>query len=209
MAQSSPILDVDLPAFESGDAATRAAVVDGTMRSLATGFVYVRHDLSEDLLDDAYGRLAAFFSLPQDRKDRCRVPGSNGQTGYTGLLVETAAISDVPDWKEMLNWSAPVPDGHPLRKRFPHRYGDPTLPDDPTPTGKPSAALQTVTGVVERSPEDRCVTLAATGRTWVLTGTVAGLEAGDRVTVRGRPDPDATTTCQRGPVLVVAEVERG
>jgi hypothetical protein len=27
--------------------------------------------------------------------------------------------------------------------------------------------------------------------------------------VRGRPDPDATTTCQRGPVLVVAEVERG
>ncbi|WP_067855918.1 hypothetical protein [Aeromicrobium erythreum] len=86
---------------------------------------------------------------------------------------------------------------------------DPTLPDDPTPTGKPSAALQTVTGVVERSPEDRCVTLAATGRTWVLTGTVAGLEAGDRVTVRGRPDPDATTTCQRGPVLVVVEVERG
>ncbi|MEH3068559.1 MAG: hypothetical protein PGN15_11125 [Aeromicrobium erythreum] len=84
-----------------------------------------------------------------------------------------------------------------------------TLPDDPTPTGKPSAALQSVTGVVERSPEDRCVTLAATGRTWVLTGTVAGLEAGDRVTVRGRPDPDATTTCQRGPVLVVVEVERG
>ena len=115
MAQSSPILDVDLPAFESGDAATRAAVVDGTMRSLATGFVYVRHDLSEDLLDDAYGRLAAFFSLPQDRKDRCTVPGSNGQTGYTGLLVETAAVSDVPDFKEMLNWSAPVPGGHPLR----------------------------------------------------------------------------------------------
>ncbi|MCX6405494.1 MAG: hypothetical protein NTV28_01095 [Propionibacteriales bacterium] len=83
----------------------------------------------------------------------------------------------------------------------------PTLPDDPT--GKPSAGLQSVTGVVERSPEDRCVTLAATGRTWVLTGTVAGLEAGDRVTVRGRPDPDATTTCQRGPVLVVVEVERG
>ncbi|MDR6120130.1 hypothetical protein QE370_003314 [Aeromicrobium sp. SORGH_AS981] len=86
----------------------------------------------------------------------------------------------------------------------------PTLPDDdPTPTAKPSAGLQSVTGVVERSPEDRCVTLAATGRTWVLTGTVAGMEAGDRVTVRGRPDPDATTTCQRGPVLVVVEVERG
>ena len=133
MAQPSPILDVDLPAFESGDAATRAAVVDGTMRSLATGFVYVRHDLSEDLLDDAYGRLAAFFSLPQDRKDRCTVPGSNGQTGYTGLLVETAAVSEVPDFKEMLNWSLPVPAGHPLRLRYPHRYGDPTLPDEDLP----------------------------------------------------------------------------
>ena len=89
MAQSSPILDVDLPAFESGEAATRAAVVDGTMQSLATGFVYVRHDLSEDLLDDAYGRLAAFFSLPQDRKDRCTVPGSNGPVSYTHLTLPT------------------------------------------------------------------------------------------------------------------------
>ena len=132
-SHTSPILDVDLPAFESGDAATRRAVVDGTMRSLATGFVYVRHDLSEDLLDDAYGRLSDFFALPQERKDRYTVEGANGQTGYTGLLVETAAASDVPDWKEMLNWSAPVPIGHPLRRRFPHRYGDPTLPDEDLP----------------------------------------------------------------------------
>ena len=129
----SSILDVDLALFESGGETARRAVVDGTMRSLATGFVYVRHDLSDDLLDDAYGRLADFFALPRERKDRYTVPGSNGQTGYTGLLVETAAISDVPDWKEMLNWSAPVPDGHPLRKRFPHRYGDPTLPDEDLP----------------------------------------------------------------------------
>jgi len=127
------ILDVDLPAFESGGAVARRAVVDGAMRSLATGFVYVRHDLSEDLLDDAYGRLAEFFALPQERKERYTVPGANGQTGYTGLLVETAAVSDVPDWKEMLNWSSPVPEGHPLRRRFPHRYGDPTLPDADIP----------------------------------------------------------------------------
>ena len=129
----SGILDVDLAAFESGGKTARRAVVDGTMQSLATGFVYVRHDLSDDLLNDAYGRLADFFALPRERKDRYTVPGSNGQTGYTGLLVETAAISDVPDWKEMLNWSAPVPDGHPLRKRFPHRYGDCLLYTSPSP----------------------------------------------------------------------------
>jgi isopenicillin N synthase-like dioxygenase len=133
MSHSSPILDVDLVAFENGDEATRRAVVEGTMRSLATGFVYVRHDLSEDLLDETYGRLADFFALPRDRKDRYTVLGANGQTGYTGLLVETAAISDVPDWKEMLNWSAPVPEGHPLRKRFPHRYGEQVLPEEDLP----------------------------------------------------------------------------
>ncbi|MCP4850187.1 MAG: isopenicillin N synthase family oxygenase, partial [Actinomycetia bacterium] len=41
MSHSTPILDVDLAAFENGDEATRRAVVDGTMRSLTTGFVYV------------------------------------------------------------------------------------------------------------------------------------------------------------------------
>ena len=112
----------------------------------------------------------------------CGGTGGGGESGTTPSPTPSATLPDDPT---------------------------PTLPDDPTPTGKPSAGLQSVTGVVERSPEDRCVTLAATGRTWVLTGTVAGQEAGDRVTVRGRPDPDATTTCQRGPVLVVVEVERG
>ena len=41
------ILDVDLIGFERGDPRRRRAVVDGVRRSLATGFVYVRHDLDE------------------------------------------------------------------------------------------------------------------------------------------------------------------
>ena len=59
------ILDVDLLAFERGTGERRRAVVDGVRRSLATGFVYTRHDLSEDLLDTAYGMLREFFSLPR------------------------------------------------------------------------------------------------------------------------------------------------
>ena len=129
----SAILDIDLIAFERGDSSARRAIVDGTMRSLSSGFVYVCHDLSQSLLDETYGKLAEFFALPQERKDHYTVPGSSGNFGYTGLLVETAAISDIPDWKEMLNWSAPVPEGHPLRRRFPDRYGDPVFPDDDIP----------------------------------------------------------------------------
>src|SRR3954468_7719803 len=99
------ILDVDLLTFESSTGERRRAVVDGVRRSLETGFVYTRHDLSEDLLDTTYGMLREFFEAPAEDKQRYVAPGSNGQTGYTGLLVETAAASDVPDWKEMLNWA--------------------------------------------------------------------------------------------------------
>jgi hypothetical protein len=51
----SEILEVDLLAFENRPGPARRAVVDGVARSLSTGFVYTRHDLSEDLLDTAYG----------------------------------------------------------------------------------------------------------------------------------------------------------
>lgn len=130
---SDQILDVDLLAFERGDGAARRAVVDGVMRSLASGFVYTSHDVSEALLDDAYGMLAAFFALPADVKARWVAPGTHGQTGYTGLLVETAAVADLPDWKEMLNWGRSVPEGHPLRRKYPHRYHDPVLPEGAVP----------------------------------------------------------------------------
>jgi len=127
------ILDVDLLAFETGNAAQKKAVVDGVRRSLETGFVYTAHDLSEQLLDEAYDMLGAFFSLNTETKQKWVAPGTHGQTGYTGLLVETAASSDTPDWKEMLNWGAPIPDGHPLRQRFANRYHDPVLPETDVP----------------------------------------------------------------------------
>ncbi len=129
----SSILDVDLLAFETGTDQQRQAVVDGVRTSLRTGFVYTSHDLSQDLLDTAYGMLEEFFSLPVEEKQKAIVPGSNGQAGYTGLLVETAAVSDTPDWKEMLNWGVDLPDGHPLARRFPHRYLGPQLPEEQVP----------------------------------------------------------------------------
>ncbi len=129
----SEILDVDLLAFERSTGAARRAVVDGVARSLATGFVYTGHDLSDDLLDTAYGMLREFFALPAETKQRFTVPDAHGQTGYTGVLVETAASSDLPDWKEMLNWAAPIPVGHPLRRRFPVAYPDQLLPEEAVP----------------------------------------------------------------------------
>ena len=129
----SEILDVDLLAFESSTGERRRAVVDGVTRSLATGFVYTRHDMSEDLLDTAYEMLREFFALEPEVKQQFVVPGAHGQTGYTGLLVETAASSDKPDWKEMLNWASPIPAGHPLKRKFPAAYPDQVLPESAVP----------------------------------------------------------------------------
>jgi isopenicillin N synthase-like dioxygenase len=138
---AAAILDVDLLAFERGDGAARAAVVDGVRRSLTTGFVYTSSDLPTDLLDEAYGLLQRFFALDPVTKARFTAAGSHGQSGYTGLLVETAAGSDRPDWKEMLNWSAPLPELHPLRRRYPLAYPEPLLPE---------AVVPGITAVLER-----------------------------------------------------------
>ena len=128
-ALSDAILDVDLLAFERGDRNRQQAVVDGVMRSLATGFVTCRCDLSETLLDDAYGLLGQFFAQPAADKQRFQVAEACGQTGYTGTLVETAAGAEQADWKEMLNWSEPLPGNHPLRRRFPLLYPEQVLPE--------------------------------------------------------------------------------
>ena len=106
------ILDVDLLAFEQGTAAQTAR---SRRRCSPQPGHRVRVHASRPVRGPARQRLrrccAEFFSLPQDVKQGFVAPESHGQTGYTGLLVETAASSDVPDWKEMLNWGRELPPG--------------------------------------------------------------------------------------------------
>lgn len=118
----SSILTVDVAAFERADRAARRATIDGVRRSLETGFVYARHDIPSEQLDAAYDVLGRFFALDSAVKARYAVPDSAGQTGYTGLMVETAAGATRPDLKEMLNWGVVLPAQHPLRRVHPHRY---------------------------------------------------------------------------------------
>ena len=138
---STEILDVDLLTFESGSKAQKQAAVDGVMRSLQTGFVYTRSDLPEQLLDNTYEILGRFFALDAETKASYSDSAAQGARGYTGLLVETAAISDTPDWKEMLNWGEQLPPGHPLAKRFPDRYLETILPRDQDTDIENSAAV--------------------------------------------------------------------
>ena len=94
--------------------------------ALHDGVFLVRNTVAESLLDEAYGFLSAFFALTPEQKRTCRVPGSNGQSGYTPPLAEHAEVGPVADFKELFHWGAALPAGHPLRVR--------TRPATPTPT---------------------------------------------------------------------------
>ncbi|WP_069812727.1 isopenicillin N synthase family dioxygenase [Streptomyces sp. TP-A0874] len=113
--------------------------------ALADGFFLVRNAVPNNLLDEAYRLLEEFFSLTAEAKKSARVPGSNGQSGYTPPLVETAEKSGrTPDWKELFHWGAPLPPGHPLRTRYPGRYPEPCMPDALVPgIGKTLSELHT------------------------------------------------------------------
>lgn len=127
------IRHVSLHDYEHGSPAVRRAIVDETLDSLRTGFVYVEHGLSGGMLDEVYGKLQSFFTLDTATKQQYSVPGSFGQSGYTGLLVETAAGESAADWKEMLNWSAGVGSTHPAARRWPELYHPPVFPDAAVP----------------------------------------------------------------------------
>ena len=129
---SASILDVDLLAFEQVRA-ERRAVVDGVRRSLATGFVYTRHDLSESLLDSAYEMLREFFSQPRTqaavRRARQPWPDRVHRPARRDRRVERRARLE---GDAQLGPSAA---GRATRcaTRYPHRYGDQVLPEAAVP----------------------------------------------------------------------------
>ena len=84
-----------------------------------------------------------------------------------------------------------------------------TLPGNP-PVTRPSepAGEVTVSGTVVEGVEPGCLLLDAGGRQYLLIGgDRAELQAGSRVSVTGRSDPNLLSTCQQGEPLVVASIE--
>jgi isopenicillin N synthase-like dioxygenase len=116
------ILEVDLTLYEHGSKEQQKALVQGTRQSLETGFVLVKSGLSEDLIDDIYGKFEEFYSWPFEKKMEYHRDWANGQTGYTPVGIESAAGEKTKDWKEMINVSSPLPSGHPFIKKYPVSY---------------------------------------------------------------------------------------
>ena len=107
------ILHVDIKEYATS-ARSRPMIARETVKSLRTGFVYVSHGMEQGFIDDIYSILEKFFDLPEDTKAR------NPRYSYLGS--ETAESSDTPDYKEMLNFTSPMPAHHPLLLKYPSKY---------------------------------------------------------------------------------------
>jgi hypothetical protein len=85
-----------------------------------------------------------------------------------------------------------------------------TLPGN-APATEPTrpAGEVTVTGTVREGVEPDCLLLEAEqgGPYLLIGGERAELQAGARVKVTGRADPDLVSTCQQGEPLVVSSIE--
>ena len=74
--------------------------------------------------------------------------------------------------------------------------------ENPTLPGTGRGKLVTVTGTVSAGVENGCLLLttepASPDGPWQLIGNIAGIEAGQQVTVRGARIDTMATTCQQG-----------
>lgn len=90
--------ELSLKAFTHGDAAARDAFSHDLMGGLQRfGFVILKdHNVSEALLERAYGLAEVLFALPEETKRGW----AGGMRGYTPFGTEHAKDSKLPDLKE-------------------------------------------------------------------------------------------------------------
>lgn len=58
------------------------------------------HEIPDEVVDNTYKAIKAFFALPAEVKAKYHQPGQGGARGYTGFGVEKAKDSNHPDLKE-------------------------------------------------------------------------------------------------------------
>lgn len=110
---------VDLSEFTSGDEVRKNRFIRDLGRAYEEiGFVTVtNHGLSKELRENLYEQVEAFFSLPEEVKNKYLIEGLAGQRGYTPFGKEHAKGHNAGDLKEFFQFgqntkSAPELDFH-------------------------------------------------------------------------------------------------
>lgn len=97
---------VDLADFLSGDKNKKDAFVKDLGNAFEqVGFVALKsHGISNEIINDLYSNVQAFFSLPSVQKKNYEDPVLSGQRGYTSFGKEHAKGFDSPDLKEFYQY---------------------------------------------------------------------------------------------------------
>ena len=111
--------DTAIPVLSLTDERTRfSRLLGDSFRRF--GFAMVRdHGIGDDLVQQGWQQMQAFFALPEAEKRSYHVAGQGGARGYTPFGLEVAKGSDARDLKEFWHVGRDLPSGHPLQEVMP------------------------------------------------------------------------------------------
>ncbi|KAA9340418.1 isopenicillin N synthase family dioxygenase [Larkinella humicola] len=120
------IPSLDLADFKAGDPERKAKFVRDLGAAFNNiGFVSIRnHGLTDDLTDNLYSSVKAFFSADEETKKKYEFPELHGQRGYVGKNKETAKGFKVADLKEFYHVGQPEPINGMPENVFPDEFPD-------------------------------------------------------------------------------------
>lgn len=142
------IPSVDLADFLSDDPKRKQKFVDeiGTAYE-EIGFVSLKnHFLSDDLVENLYKEIKAFFALPVEDKEKYEIEGLGGQRGYVSFGKEHAKGKKEGDLKEFWHFGQKPDAEANLPEEYPENVEVKELPDF-NPTGMEAYRMLEKTGI--------------------------------------------------------------
>jgi isopenicillin N synthase-like dioxygenase len=115
------IPSVDLADFLSGDAKRKQKFINEIGEAYEEiGFVALRgHFLSDEISENLYQEVKAFFDLPEEVKESYEIDGIGGQRGYTSFGKESAKGKKEGDLKEFWHFGQEVVGNDKLKAEYP------------------------------------------------------------------------------------------
>lgn len=134
LTKTRQVPEISLRSYTDGSTTDQLRFIDQLYTGIKDyGFIILKdHDVSKELLEQAYEASEKFFSLPLDAKlPYAKISG--GQRGYTPFGKEHAKNSPVMDLKEFWHVGREVSENHPFKKY----YADNVWPNHEVPEFEP------------------------------------------------------------------------
>jgi isopenicillin N synthase-like dioxygenase len=124
------IPSVDLRDFLSDDPERKQKFVNEIGKAYEDiGFVALKgHFLDDRLVDELYGEVKNFFSLPVETKEKYEIPGIGGQRGYVSFGKEHAKGRKAGDLKEFWHFGQYLDEGSKRKGEYPDNVEVEELP---------------------------------------------------------------------------------